>query len=85
MTLHVVINEEECLKTLRQALERGDTEPINRFHDSHIRKAKFKHTELPKLKQDTSAVSSSLTERIVQKVIQLEQKPGSVFAAGWVE
>ena len=87
MALHVGIdtNEEECLKSLRQALERGDTEAINRMHASHIHKAKFRSIEISKLRQDTFAISSLLSEDIVQRVIQLEQKPGSIFAARWVE
>ena len=58
MAPRVDINEEECLKSLRQALERGDTEAINRIHDSHIHKAKFKNIEISKLRQDTFAISS---------------------------
>ena len=87
MALHVGIdtNEEECLKTLQQALERGDTEAINRIHDSHIHKAKFRSIEISKLRQDTFAISSLLSEDIVQRVIQLEEKPGSIFAVRWVE
>ena len=72
MALHVGIdtNEEECLKTLhvQQASERGDTEAINRIHDSHIHKAKFRSTEISKLWQDTFAISSLLSEDIVYTV-----------------